>query len=766
MNPKWPRQGTGDDDPTVPLPAVDRDPTNVIDITSRVPVPADVEGTGTPPAVDALVRHALVASDATRGALARWLLTWPDPEQLDELVDAHEAGDPDAEDAWRTERSRQQWIRIRRWAIALAAAAVILNRFWVLLGNHGMWALIIGIPFLLAAFVAAGWALGATRRLAAWIHSRRAPAPEDDTPDPWRGALALDAGDTAARTTEDEEGDEDADLAVAVDPDPATIGRRGAPDRPGWLTRVEIERRLRRADRQLRNAEALRVEDDGTAVLIDLLGYEWTGNGWQVTVELPADYTSSQLMSDTARERIARQWKVEVVQILLEPGRHPGILVMWICDRDPLVVITRRSHLAELTRWNVHRPWTIGQDLYGRPVNYLAPGHHDITVGTTRSGKSVAEKLKAAHGALDEHVQEVFVDPNGGEWAGFRHVALYFGGAEGLVAGLKYFRWLADVDIEWRARRLALLKERYPADIPEMKVPEWLARDPEVGRGLHRVFFWIEEGSRVFNLPDGVGQEWYRSMERLYGEGAKYGIKGHAVFQRASNRAFGGAGVELRENVNTQLCGAVASEGAVKMVLGDDYRKEGPDPQVLEPGLHGGTFVGSGGSLILPAGVRGNTFIQTRFTDDDELAPVLGRALRRRQELRPDLLPPHTQSRPEATQKQLTLPDDADTEPTAAEPLDLEPLRRIVAVLEEAGEGLPLATDIVEQLNDRWPGAQWPTGAGEDGQGSLTKTLELHAVLRRYGLGTVQPKQPDGTKHRRVRLAACTRRLRELEADQ
>lgn len=600
-----------------------------------------------------VVRYLPIGWEPTRVRIVRYVTEHPGAWQLDELADEQPEG-------WEEEYDHleyhQRWdlaAHKRRVVYAIASLPILV---WILVSAAGMRGLIIGTAAVLGWYTAKGRYLvwrrpspmpgeletyGPDEGDDPTIELRRpttAPA-RDPAPAPVepRGFMRLVRSPAPARTERRTE------PAPARAPDPLPVPAPDpGPARPEWLTRTIVEQRLLNAHKPLRTSIPLRTPAEGLPVRIDLLGSEFMDNGWQLTLELPEDVTASKIMN--LREDVARVFRVPMEQILMHVGSdHPGILVLWVCDYDPLRSVQRWSNLLELDETNMHEGYVLGEDLFGRPITYKPIGNHCLTTGTTGSGKSVIMKLKVAHLLMDPHHQVIIIDPNGGEWRSYRDVVIYFGGPGAMADALDHVRKLVNVELPRRANRLAELKELYPLRIPELKIPEWLARDKT--EALFAFTLVIEEAPELFMGDD--GDDWNDLLTRFSAQYRKYLGHLELTFQRASNRAMGGKGVELRDLVTTAFAGSVRSEASAKMALGDDWKKRGMNPLAILPGVHAGTFVATGGALDLPAGTGDHILLKARFTDDAEGLQVRKRALELRQRVRPLLLPVH--SRPDPT---------------------------------------------------------------------------------------------------------------------
>lgn len=736
-------------DPTTELPpeftdqlpgAIPRAPRDYVDAGPD----QSAEPSPWPPVIDTVVRYAPVGTSSTWARLVRYATVHPEAHRVEQLWSA---GDRDHAEELAGEQAA---VLLQRKAKLAAGVVGLVVAGWVLVGAHGMWPLFVGSLLVPAWYTVKGRALvrrstkgaEATETGPVW-ESRPGPppgaedqsdrGPEDHRSGP-RGLLRLvhldRTGPDADRTTE---------VRRTVPP-----GLSGPP-RPDWLTQPEVQRRLLNAHKPLRTATPLRTPEGGEPVLIDLLDAEWTGNGWQLTLELPEDVTASKIMG--LREDVARAFRVPIEQILMHVGAaHPGILVLWKCDHDPLKSTPKWSNLLELDEVNLHEGYVLGEDLFGREIRYQPIGSHCLTTGRSRSGKSVLQKLKLAHLLMDPHHLVVIIDPNGGEWRSYRDVAIYFGGPDAMGDALGFVRHAVEVEIPRRARRLAELKELYPLRIPELKIPDWLARD--VNEDLFGLTVMIEEAPELFQGSD--ADTWNDLLTRFSAQYLKYLGQLDLTFQRVSNRVMGGRGTELRDLAGeTAFCGSVRSESSARMALGDDWKKQGMNPLAIMPRVHAGTFVATGAALVLPNGAD-HTLLKSRFTDDSEGQQVRSKALELRRRVRPQLLPENF-TWPGSAPKRSTGPTlTGETAP--APPLDPAPLRRIVEILEP--NGTMLATAVIAELANRWPAEH----------GDLSTVADLNRLLSDFRLRTKQPVQSDGSKPHRLSYGPCAHRLHQLEA--
>ncbi len=711
-----PRRWTAGPDPTTELP----DPTEVAPVPAEEPGP-DPEPSHWPPVVDLVVRYAPVGTGSTWTRLWSWLTVHPRAWELDEVKSD--------EDYWELRSDLRHDLFWRR-LLAVTAAGALAVVGWRLLGDHGMWPLVIGSAWATIWYTAKGAVL--VRRSA----GRTAPAhPEMADGPSWSGPPVRPAGP-------DERSDESAEdspvrsrrflrLVRSDRPEPEPrrtappVRRRAEPVRPDWLTEGTIERKLRSAHKPLRSSKP---EVDGGPV-VQLLAARHMGNGWAFTVELPEDVTALEVIG--SRDRVARAFGTNVHRMLMAADQdHGGILTCWRCDDDPLTGPPTWSRLLELDEVNCWDGFVLGKDLYGQEVRCHPIGTHTLISGEQGSGKSVLTKLLVAHLAMDPHHRLVLVDPNGAEWAIWSGVGLYFGGTKGLAAALDFVRDLAENEIERRARRLGELKELYPARIPELKLYDFLARDP--AEDLAPITVVVGESLALYKGDH--ADEWYKHFSTLNEQGRKYGLQVIYEAQIASAEKMGGTGV--RDLCNMRFCGGVRTGQGARMGLGDTWKGTGMDPTALLPYRHAGAFFATGAALR-----TGDPWvlIKANFTDDNEGREVARRALALRQRERPQLLPDW---RPPAEAK-------AEAPPV----LDLEPLRRVIDVIRPAT--VMLATEVATRLADRHPVEH----------GDVTTLADLNAVLAPYQLRTQQFTTPDDPARRnRLRLATLEARLKRLEA--
>jgi hypothetical protein len=742
-----PMNPTDQHDPTGPIPfEVDADPTDTIPLRPTMePVDAVlVDDTGNPvmPVVlDAIQRFAGVGIEALRAALWRFVHANDDIDLLSDLWDtAYDNPRATEHDiaAYRSERGAQLLSRIGRRAAKWGAYAIAVLLWWLQLGAHGLWFLILTVAAVAGALPAVGAAV------AGWRHHHRPDAAKADELDHEtrvrRGVLRLLPGGRTDDTT----------TPLPHPPERPSEALRAASrvQRPAWVDdHALIERRLKSAFKQLRGIKA---PEDGTP-LIPVLDTEWSGNGWRFVVELPEDAPPASTFID-GREAVAKAWKTQTAKILMTVGSaHPGILEVWVCDQDPLAAAETWSDLRTLGETNMWDGYVLGQDLYGRDVRYHPLGQHCITGGGTGSGKSVLQKLKVGHLIMDPHHLVVFVDPNGGEWSAYKDVAIYFGGADQMDDALAFVEWLAGPEIERRSKRLADLKALQPMRIPELKVYEFLARD--IDEDFYGITVIIEEAPEVFTGPEGA--RWYTACRRINGMGRKYVVQGDYTFQIVTKEMMGtGGGVAIRQLVTTSFCGAVRDETSARVALGDDWRRQGMNPLVLEPYTHAGTFWAHGGAIR--SAVPGNRLLfKANFTDDGEGELLRRRARELRQRVRPGLLPENWQ-RPGTAPKRSTAAPTVHTSPEPAgdtTPIPLDDLRRAVEVVEGLGGGEVMATAVIGELANRWP----------DEHGDVNTVTDLNDLLAPYTLRTKQPVQPDGRRPHVLRYSQLRHRLTALE---
>lgn len=710
-----------------------------------------------PAVVEVIASYAPIGMAATWARVRAWCTVHPKAADLEDLRTSMRAGGQVAQDRIDEVAHEQLW-DLRRRKVGVAAGVVLAGwAGWALLGAHGMWPLVIGSVVLPGYYTLKGFVLVRTGHAALGgsvpcgppplVRPRRLDGSEDPTvvldgcladcpeggPGPVRGLFRRVIpgchGPDHERT----------EPPVRTAPDPG----------PCPLTQDRVERALKAAKPKLKQIERERAKgDDDVDPVVQVLSSKHMGNGWAVTVGMPEEISAAD-MAD-ARSGIANAFSTlrrgvpESCVILLPDPGNPRLLTLWICDSPPLEGPPVRTAMWHTERVDVHQGIPFGRTIEGDAVT-VSPLSHWLIAGGTGSGKSESGGLLPLGCSLDPGVQQILMDPEGlGAWAAYSEVAevIHGTGAAKLAEMADKLEWVIDHEFPRREAAIAKYLERGSMVMAKPKVTPRMAQDPTAG--LPWMVISIDEAQALYRAKDSdVARRAEEAAVQIITRGRKYGIFLHQTTQKPTSDNIP---TSISAIANTRLLFSVERTEMADAAM-PGWRKLGMDPLALLPddgrgGGNPGAGYLKGIGLVEPH--RKWVLLRAECADLGEVREILKRAHAMRLEVRPELLPsaPKRPSGPTLTK-----------EPTETAPLDLEPLRRVVAILAEHG-GWVRASVVIGELSTRHPAEH----------GAMTTQAELNDLLRPYQLRTRQHELPDGGgRPHQVHYPTCAARLQALE---
>ncbi|WP_236796312.1 cell division protein FtsK [Amycolatopsis sp. GM8] len=203
------------------------------------------------------------------------------------------------------------------------------------------------------------------------------------------------------------------------------------------------------------------------------------GNGWAVTVDLPATRKAADVIKN--REALASALAVDEIQLIVErvrgKGGHAGRVAMWVADEDPYSSPPLRTPLLGVDRWDAWRPVPFGRDARDRRIDLPLVWTSVLVGAIPRQGKTFAARLAAAGLILDPHTRLYVADFKAGkDWDAAAQVAHRFmsGDETEHVHALK--DWLVELvgEVQGRYRRMRTLDDIV---CPESKITPEISRD-------------------------------------------------------------------------------------------------------------------------------------------------------------------------------------------------------------------------------------------------------------------------------------------------
>jgi DNA segregation ATPase FtsK/SpoIIIE-like protein len=723
--------------------------------------------------------------------------------------------------AWEAERTRQRWVMAARWfvfAVALVAAVVLVL---VQVDQHGMWPLIflsIGVPLALAA---AGWLIErrAARHNRAAVAAAERLADEPDALPPGRpvdvdkpGRRQIPARRRLLRVIDGagqgDAGDEDLDDVDEAAPvwtlPPMTLLTRSRYQEADARTIAE-QGELLAAALETYDVEAHLV---GTVTGPTITRFELElGPGVKVAkiTNLNRDIAYAMASAD--------------VRILAPiPGKKaigvevPNVERQIVTLAD--VLTTQKAQLAP-------HPLevAVGRDIAGRPVTMnLAKAPHLLIAGATGAGKSSCINsliTSILMRCTPDQVRMLLVDPKRVELGQYNHLPHLLTpvvtnpkkAANALAWVVKEMDHRYDVLAEAGVRDITGYNKDAPKPLPYIlvvvdelndlmmvaarDVEESICRIAQMARavGIHLVIATQRPSVNVitgvikanvparlaFNVSSAADSRVILDQggaERLIGKGdllllgpsssVPQRIQGCWVSEdevRAVTKAWRAQATTVSYEDTTVLGDEdnAPTPAPVLTAVVEDIPGEAEDDELLVEAMELVVHSQLGSTSMLQRKLRIGFARAGRLMNLLEqqgvVGPDQGEARARAVLMTPDELDGELDGAPTS--------DDAPaggTETDNDEPVDLDPLRRIVEIVQflDAGDGIPLAADVATHLARKWPEHR-----------SVDSVAALNKLLDDYQLKTVQPrtqlKQPGRKLLHCVRRSTVEDRLEELE---
>jgi S-DNA-T family DNA segregation ATPase FtsK/SpoIIIE len=214
------------------------------------------------------------------------------------------------------------------------------------------------------------------------------------------------------------------------------------------------------------------------------------GDGWAVTVDLPATRKASDVIRQ--RDALASALAVDELQLSVERVRgdrgHAGRVALWVADRDPYAKPPVRTPLLEAQHWDAWRPVPFGRDARDRRVDLPLVWTSLLIGAIPRQGKTMAARLAAAGLILDPHVRLLVADFKAGkDWSAAGLVAHRFMSGDESEHVLELIGWLVELvsEVQGRYRRMRSLDDE---TCPESKVTPAMSRDAALNMPITAIF--------------------------------------------------------------------------------------------------------------------------------------------------------------------------------------------------------------------------------------------------------------------------------------
>jgi hypothetical protein len=300
------------------------------------------------------------------------------------------------------------------------------------------------------------------------------------------------------------------------------------------------------------------------------------GPGQELTFDLPASVKASAMDVIAQRERLAASLAIPKPQLVLEPGEHPGRVVLWHAKHDPFSTAPIEHPLLDAERWNIFDPIPFGTDARGRRISAPIVSTHWLVGAVPRAGKTSAARVVSAGAVLDPHCDiHVFDGKMGKDWSALDGIA------ETYDAG----------PIHEQARNLsdlldALLAEgdrrfQHMRTLPDELCPDSQITPEIVQAGMPFVWLVIDEAHKHLGDERYGAQITHKLIQYVKGYPA-CGL-GLLVCTQDAEGGIAERFTALRRVIGTRFALRVMDYRAADMILGEQVRAQGLAAQEILP---------------------------------------------------------------------------------------------------------------------------------------------------------------------------------------
>lgn len=330
--------------------------------------------------------------------------------------------------------------------------------------------------------------------------------------------------------------------------------------------------------------------------------------GWSAVLDLPRGGGKTAKDALAKRDVIAAELGVDEIQLDLRrvravSGGHAGRISLWVCDDDPyLQDEPTPSPLAELEEFDFWRPIPFGRDARGNRVDLALMWQSMFFGGLPRRGKTAAQRIPVAAGALDPRVRHFVADgKGGGDWLPMRQLAhrLVLGAENDAVYALEA---MLDEVIEEMEAAYRILRKVPTSMAPDAKLTPAIQRR----YGLQITLVTIDELQEYFTaISDNKRRDaLIDRLARIARRGPAAGYVSDYASQRPDSDSVP---TRLREIITTRYCTQVIDRVSSDMVLGKGKAAQGADASILSE-----EHVGVG---VLSTGPASFTTVLTDYLD-------------------------------------------------------------------------------------------------------------------------------------------------------
>jgi hypothetical protein len=390
------------------------------------------------------------------------------------------------------------------------------------------------------------------------------------------------------------------------------------PHQPGDVTRDALDAALR-AVGILDKPTANRPAPDGVR-LIRLPRI--VGGGQELVFDLPASVKASAMDVIRERARLAASLAVPLPQLVLEPGEHPGRVVLWHAKRDPFSTAPTEHPLLDADRWSVFDPIPFGTDARGRRVAAPVVGTHWLVGAVPNAGKTSSARGLTAGPVLDPHTDlYVFDGKMGKDWAALDGIAAQYESGPIPEQAEKLHALLVRL-IEEGDRRFQRMKA----------LPDEVCPDSSITRGLAAAgmpFVWLVVDEAHRHLGDERYGQQITNLLIQYVKGYRACGFGLLVCTQDAEGGVAERFTALRRVTGTRLALRVMDWQASNMILGDQMNTRGWNAADILPEQKGTGILR--GDLEADSSGQVARMLRTYYLDNAAWRAICetGRALRR-----------------------------------------------------------------------------------------------------------------------------------------
>jgi len=340
----------------------------------------------------------------------------------------------------------------------------------------------------------------------------------------------------------------------------------------------------------------LRNEDSKLVLCAPLLR---DGKGWAAVIDLPRGGGKTALDALGQRTGIAAELGVDEIQVIMERvraahGGHAGRISLWVADDDPYLGKPVISLLERAEKWSLWDPIPFGQDARGQRVDLSLMWQSMFFGGLPRRGKTFAQRLPSAAGALDPYVRHYVADGKGGsDWMPMRQIA------HRLVTGaeddaLEAFRDMLRELVHEMEVRFATLRDLPSSVCPEGKLT------PQISKRYNMpvILLTVDELQEYLTALDKTDKDAVLDdLCRIARRGPAAGFISNFASQRPDAESVP---ARLREIISYRYCTQVVDKTSSDMVLGKGKAGQGADASILSEEHKGvGVLVTGPGSHVV-----------------------------------------------------------------------------------------------------------------------------------------------------------------------